>query len=264
MFISSVRPLVFSKASLSFLPYLDKGSGALEKYSNLVNNYLHLGGEKSIVIKGASENTFVCVNRIAPISCLNKTLKILSFLLIIPIILSLFIIIILRIVLFFKYRKQIIRVKEEELTHLLSPSKESLSLPLASPKALKKIHALHALIRSGKTYNELIQEGFSFIKITTHPDRPPSSNQDLGFSYNKLFPGFYFHSLIPISYTSGDERALKYHLDKQQEATARLEKTPSCSIICRSQYFPPLNPQDQGTRFGLVGLVQWKIDLLQE
>ncbi|WP_100934064.1 DUF648 domain-containing protein [Candidatus Chlamydia corallus] len=263
MFVRFFRPLVFSDQSLSFLPYLGKGSGTIEKCSHIVDNYFHLGGEKSVIVKGVSSNSFLYVTRIFPISNFEKILKILSYILILPVILTLVIKIVLRIILFFKYHGLIIGVKEEELKKLLLPNTENLSLPAASPEALKNIHALHTLVRSGKTYNELIQQGFSFTKTTRNLHQIPSPNRDIGFSYDKLFPGFYFHSFVSTPNALGSERALNYHQEKQREMIFKLKNTQPYSFVFRSQYFPLIQTENTSLPFGLATLVLWKISPIQ-
>ncbi|AAD18181.1 hypothetical protein CpB0032 [Chlamydia pneumoniae TW-183] len=258
MFLQFFHPIVFSDQSLSFLPYLGKSSGIIEKCSNIVEHYLHLGGDTSVIITGVSGATFLSVDHALPISKSEKIIKILSYILILPLILALFIKIVLRIILFFKYRGLILDVKKEDLKKTLTPDQENLSLPLPSPTTLKKIHALHILVRSGKTYNELIQEGFSFTKITDL-GQAPSPKQDIGFSYNSLLPNFYFHSLVSVPNISGEERALNYHKEQQEEMAVKLKTMQACSFVFRSLHLPSMQTKDKKAGFGLLTFFPWKI-----
>ncbi|WP_100934063.1 DUF648 domain-containing protein [Candidatus Chlamydia corallus] len=276
-------PIHFCPQFYSILPYLGKGSGILERMSNKIENYFHLGGMRKIVFEEYNAGkSFLYMEQFKNIPLVEKLIKILSYILIIPVIFMLICRIIIRFILARKYEGSGIRIRKEELKDFFLKNKENFVFPKPHPEGLKKIKELHAIARSGVSYEQLLDRGFSFNPLIfvsikkMHPELKADASpeeilkqtvkdtQDLGFSYNEFSSSLTFTFFASCQKSSGetisgDTRASNAYKNSLTKAIEQLEKQKDTSpdLLYTTQRLQYLNSFDIEVKgishsFGLV------------
>ncbi|WP_201456969.1 DUF648 domain-containing protein [Chlamydia sp. 17-3921] len=159
---SFFTPITFSKSFISFSSLQGKQFGILEKLSCKVDSYFDLYGKNIRVVKESVSGGVFCLERFNTISFREKTLKILSYMLLIPVIIMLLVKFILRIILYFKYRPWMY-LNDEAFYDLLMFRNDEYHLAPLHPKVLRYIWSQHAALRSGLSKKELERRGIYFI-----------------------------------------------------------------------------------------------------
>lgn len=229
-------PITFSPSFSAFMQLQGVGVGLLEKIAYKVDAYFDFQGRYIRVVKeSASGSEVFCLERFRVIRTREKTLKILSYMLLFPLIIILLAKVILRLVLFSKYGTFRI-LNNETLRDLLLFHNEEYYLSPLSPKALKYIWSIHKEVRSGLTKGELQRRGVHLVLDFDLPETTTVARLPLLIFRLEKYPGFIFSSFQNYS------KDMARHLDSIRilETAKIFDESP----FIRCQYLPPIESTD--------------------
>ena len=229
-------PITFSPSFSAFMQLQGIGVGLLEKIAYKVDNYFDMQGRQIRVVKEAASGSGVfCLEQFRIISTQEKILKILSYILLLPLIILLLAKIILRLMLFFKYGAFLL-LNKEILRDLLLFHNEEYYLSKPSPRVLKDIWSLHKEIRSGLTKGELQNRGIHLVLDFNLPNTVIVARLPTIIFRIEKYPGAIFSSF------PSNSNNITHYLDSIR--ILETQKIFDGDSVIRCQSLPPIEGVD--------------------
>ncbi|KZN27075.1 hypothetical protein cpL17_0006 [Chlamydia pecorum] len=247
--LSFLTPITFSPSFTDFTRLQGIRFGWLEKIACKVDAYFNLFGKRLRIVKETASGTGVlCLEQFDVIGLKEKIFKVISYVLLLPLVIMLIIKTFLRGILHLKYGALHL-VHKEELRDLLIFHNEEYYFSKLHSRVHRDIWLCHRDVRSGLTKEELEHKGINLVWDTELPEKAIVANLPAVVFKLKKYPGFVFSSF------SGGSKEIANNLN-----AIRIMETPKIFDIqpaIRCQVIPPIGPIDFPYSLIVQGIFAW-------